>query len=123
MLVNWISERILNGFELLETPKSMTRTQWKLNALIAFHGNIGITSLWIMEKSPIFRNPIDQSTMSLEKNPSGDPFILFQKDSFPYSKHISRKYLTQTGLGQGSHQEVHLSSSFQSLMAEVCDGV
>ena len=118
---------ILDGLESLETLKLMIRMKWKLIGLIGFHGSIEITSLCIMEKSPMSCLLIDHLTMPLisrqEKNPLGDLFTLSPKKSYQYSRNSSRKCLTRERSAQASHQQVHQSSSFQNHMAEAYDCV
>jgi len=118
----WISGMILDGLESLETLISMITMKWKLIGLIGFHSSIEITGLCIMEKSPMSCLLIDHLTMPLisrwEKNPLGDLSMLSQKNTYQHSRNILRKCLTRERFAQASHQQVHLSSSFQNHMAK-----
>jgi len=114
----WISEIILDGLELLETSKSITRTKWRSIGLIGFHGSIQITSLCIMEKSPMFCHPINhlttQLTLKHERSPYGDLSTLSQKKSYQCSRNTSRKCSTRERSAQVSHQQVYISTLFLS---------
>jgi len=122
IMLYWILGMILDELKLLQTSKSKMRTKWKSNGLIEIHCSREITSLYILEKSPMSCHPIDHLTMPLrfqqDRNTLGDPSILTQRTSYQYSKNISRKLYTSGGSAHPSHQQVHQSSFCQSLMAE-----
>ena len=122
-----ISAIILDGLESLETSKSIIRMKWKSTGLIGFHGSMEIRSHCIMERSPItchLTNPLPMPLISKwARNPLGDPSTLSQKKSYQYSKNTSKKCSIWARFTQASHQQEHLFSSFQSLIAEAYDYV
>jgi len=78
-----------------------------------------------MEKSPTSCHLFDPLTMlltsKLERNPLGDPSTLSLRKNCQYSRNTLRKYSIKERFALASHQQMHLSSSFQNHMAEAYD--